>query len=285
VKAAIKGLLPASMLAKLSAGRENLLTRSLRAAAAEQGLAALVERLAAVGDVGEQYTTMKMDSAYLRLKVLTQHAFQVALAGPALPQGSGVVVDIGDSSGAHTQYLRALHPDCKAEFLSVNLDESAVAKIKAKGLKAMLARAEDVLKLGVTAEVFLLFETLEHLADPFNFLHALASKSLCRRLVLSVPYVRRSRLGLHHIRQGLRQKMTAERVHLLELCPEDLRLLFAHTGWRVETERIYLQYPARSALRATRALWAGHDFEGFYGAVLSRDDSWSSLYADWPRHD
>lgn len=282
-KAAIKGLLPARVLAKLSAGRENLLIRSLRAAAAEQGLAPLVEHLAAAGDVSEQYTTMKMDSEYLRLKVLTQHAFQVALAGPALPAGTGVVVDIGDSSGAHTQYLRALHPDCKAEFLSVNLDEHAVAKIKAKGLNAMLARAEDVMKQGVTAEVFLLFETLEHLADPFNFLHALSAKSLCRRLVLTVPYVRRSRLGLHHIRQGLRAKTTAERVHLLELCPEDLRLLFAHTGWRVENERIYRQYPLRSPLRATRALWAGHDFEGFYGVVLSRDDSWSSLYADWPR--
>ena len=285
MKAALKGLLPASLVGKLKSGRENLLIRSLRAAAAEQGLTSLVERLAAVGDVGDQYTTMKMDSEYLRLKVLTQNAFQVALAGPELPRGSGVVVDIGDSSGAHTQYLRALYPDCKAEFLSVNLDEHAVAKINAKGLKAMLARAEDVLKLGVTAEVFLLFETLEHLPDPFNFLHALSSRSLCRRLVLTVPYVRRSRLGLHHIRQGLKQKTTAERVHLLELCPEDLRLLFAHTGWRVESERIYRQYPLRSPLRATRALWASHDFEGFYGVVLSRDDSWSSLYADWPRQD
>lgn len=273
------------MLARLSSAREHLLTRSLRAAAAEQGLAPLVERLAAVGDVSDQYTTMRMDSPYLRQKVLTQHAFQVALAGPALPKGDGVVVDIGDSSGAHTQYLKALHPDCKAGFLSVNLDEHAVAKIQGKGLKAMHARAEDVLKKGVTAEVFLLFETLEHLSDPFNFLHALASKSLCRRLVLTVPYVRRSRLGLHHIRLDIRKKMTAERVHLLELCPEDLRLLFAHTGWRVENERIYLQYPLRSPLRATKALWARHDFEGFYGVVLSRDDSWSSLYADWPKHD
>lgn len=282
MKAAIKGLLPATVLAKLSAGREKLLIRSLRAAAAEQGLTPLVERLAASGDVSEQYTTMKMDSEYLRLKVLTQHAFQIALAGPELPEGDGVVVDIGDSSGAHTQYLRALHPGCKAKFLSVNLDATAVAKIKAKGLDAMLVRAEDVAKQGVNAEVFLLFETLEHLSDPFNFLHALAAKTRCRRLVLTVPYVRRSRLGLHHIRAGLTQKMTAERVHLLELCPEDLRLLFAHAGWRVEKERIYLQYPANSALRATKALWASHDFEGFYGVVLSRDDKWSSLYADWP---
>lgn len=282
MKAAIKGLLPATVLAKLSAGREKLLIRSLRAAAAEQKLTALVERLSALGDVREQYTTMRMDSEYLRLKVLAQHAFQIALAGPELPKGDGVVVDIGDSSGAHTQYLRALHPECKARFLSVNLDETAVAKIKAKGLDAMLVRAEDVLGKGVKAEVFLLFETLEHLPDPFNFLHALAAKTQCRSLVLTVPYVRRSRLGLHHIRAGLTQTMTAERVHLLELCPEDLRLLFAHTGWRVEKERIYLQYPTRSALAATKALWAAHDFEGFYGVVLSRDDTWSSRYADWP---
>jgi hypothetical protein len=133
----------------------------------------------------------------------------------------------------------------------------------------------------LNADVFLLFETLEHLPDPFNFLHDLAEKSSCKALVLTVPYVRRSRLGLHHIRQDIRAKVGAERVHLLELSPEDLRLLFAHTGWRVRTERIYLQYPRFGPLRATKAAWRRYDFEGFYGAVLERDDRWSGLYESW----
>ncbi len=271
------------MRASLSAGKEKLLTRSLKAAAAEQGLWELAVRLRSLAgkDLADQYSTMDMDSEYLLTKVSCQQAFQVQLASPVLPDGPGTVVDIGDSSGAHTRYLKALNPDCRADFLSVNLDPQAVAKIRAKGLKALQARAEGLAGHGVDADVFLLFETLEHLPDPFAFLHDLSSKTRCRRLVLTVPYVRRSRLGLHHIREGLRQPRTAERVHLLEFCPEDLRLLFAHTGWKVEKESIYRQYPLRSPLRAARALWARWDFEGFYGAVLSRDDTWSSLYGSW----
>src|SRR6185312_147149 len=108
-------------------------------------------------------------------------------------------------------------PDCRARFLSANLDGSAVAKIRAKGLEAEECRAEELAARGLEAEVFLLYETLEHLPNPFQFLHDLAAKSRCRRLVLTVPYVRRTRLGLHHIREGLRESMTAERVHLLEM--------------------------------------------------------------------
>ena len=103
----------------------------------------------------------------------------------------------------------------------------------------------------------------------------------CKKLILTVPYGRKSRLGLHHLREGLRKPVSAESVHLLELCPEDMRLLFAHTGRRVARERIYLQYPRRSPLALTRPLWARWDFEDFYGAVLEPDDAWSSLYGSW----
>jgi len=156
-----------------------------------------------------------------------------------------------------------------------------VDRIRARGLTAIRARAEDIAGMGITADLFLLFQTLEHLSDPFRFLHALSARSGCRRLVLTVPFVRRSRLGLHHIRQALRQPVSPERVHLLELCPEDLRLLFRHTGWDVEYEQTYLQYPLWSPLRATHPIWARWDFEGFYGAVLKPEPSWSSLYSDW----
>ena len=275
--------LPKSLRASLASGKEKLLTRSLKAAAAEQGLLELAGRLRDLAgkDLADQYSTMDIDSEYLLTKVCCQQAFQIKLASTVLPDGPGTVVDIGDSSGAHTRYLQALNANCKADFLSVNLDPRAVEKIRAKGLKALQARAEELCAHGVDADVFLLFETLEHLPDPFGFLHNLSSKTRCHRLVLTVPYVRRSRLGLHHIREGLKERRTAERVHLLELCPEDLRLLFAHTGWKVEKEDVYLQYPLRSPLRATRALWTRWDFEGFYGAVLSRDDTWSSLYGSW----
>lgn len=267
----------------LRARKESLLLRSLRAASREQGLAELVRRLEPLsGDLDRQYTDHRIQSEYLRAKVLAQHAFQIDLVLRELDPAPAAVADLGDSAGTHIGYLKALRPDLKTRFVSLNLDPEAVARIKAKGLEAVQGRAEDTAALGIDADVFLLFETLEHLPDPFDFLHRLAIKTRCRKLILTVPYVRRSRLGLHHLRAGLKKPVSAETVHLLELCPEDLRLLFRHTGWKVARERVYRQYPRLSPLAATRPLWARWDFEGFYGACLERDDAWSSLYQSWP---
>lgn len=274
-------VMPTGLRAWLRGGKERLLKRSLEAAAREQGLAGLAGRLKDLSaDLDRQYTAHRIDTEYLRTKVLCQQAFQVDLALRELDPAPRAVVDIGDSAGTHIGYLRALKPGLKTRFVSVNLDPEAVARIQGKGLDAIHARVEDLPSLGVKADVALLFETLEHLPDPFNFLHRLGSSG-CRRLVLTVPYVRRSRLGLHHIRAGLSKPVSAETVHLLELSPQDLRLLFSHTGWRVLRERVYLQYPRLSPLAATRPLWARWDFEGFYGAVLEPDPAWSSLYSSW----
>lgn len=261
--------------------KEGLFLRSLRAAGREQGLEDLAIRLDGLGGVEQQYTTNRIDSEYLRWKVLLLNAFQIALAAPEMPKDESLVVDIGDSSGRHLAALKAFNSDSRARFLSVNLDPVAVEKAKARGLEVLQSRAEDLASRGLSADVFLLFETLEHMPDPFHFLHDLALKSSCRALVMTVPYVRRSRLGLHHIRHDLREKVGAERVHLLELSPEDLRLLFLFTGWRIRKEKIYLQYPRFGPMRAMKAAWRRLDFEGFYGAVLERDDRWSSLYESW----
>ncbi len=264
--------------------KERLLLASLRAAAREQGLASICEKLEQVNpDLRRQYTSFEVDSPYLEAKVRAQHAFQISLALPEIQAAPGaVVVDIGDSSGAHAAYLKALDGTAGARYLSVNLDPIAVEKVKARGQEAVLARAEELDKQGITADIFLSFETMEHLSDPVSFLHALSSKTRCKRLVLTVPYVRRSRVGFQHIRNRLKAPVSAEKVHIFELCPEDLRLLFQHAGWKVEREAIYLQYPRWSWLRLTRWAWRRWDFEGFYGAVLSRETSWSSLYTDWP---
>lgn len=270
-----------ALRSRLRRAKEELFLRSLRAAGREQGLEELALKIAALGGVEEQYTTNKIDSEYLRWKVLLQNAFQIALAAPEMPKDGGLVADIGDSSGRHLTALKTLVPGCRASFLSVNLDPVAVEKAKARGLEAVCARAEDLAARGINAEVFLLFEILEHLPDPFHFMHDLSVKSSCRSLVVTVPYVRRSRLGLHHIRTNMTEKFGAERVHLLELSPEDWRLLFLHTGWRVRSERTYLQYPRLGPLRATAAAWRRYDFEGFYGAVLELDDTWSSRYESW----
>lgn len=277
-----KTLVPESLRPALRRGRERLLLSSLRAAVREQGLTEGVARHErAVPDLSDHYSDFRVDSDFLNYKVRAQQAFQVSLALSTLAENPGaVIVDIGDSSGAHAAALKAALPDGGQRFLSVNLDPEAIKRVRARGLEAELCRAEDLDSRGIRADVFLCFETLEHLSDPVNFLHRL-SETPCRRLILTVPYVVNTRIGLHHVRGGLKKKVSPESVHLVEFCPGDLKLLAKHAGWAVESERIYRQYPLRSVLRSTRRIWRSWDFEGFYGLVLRPDRTWSSLYTGW----
>ena len=41
---------------------------------------------------------------------------------------------------------------------------------------------------------------IEHLFDTINFLHTIAEKSECEFFVVTVPYLNRSSVGLHQIR-------------------------------------------------------------------------------------
>ncbi|HEY9070156.1 MAG TPA: methyltransferase domain-containing protein [Candidatus Ozemobacteraceae bacterium] len=267
-------------------GREllfRLLTRSLQKAAQEQGLWKLAERLASiVPDISDQYSQFRVDTEYLQLNVRLMHAFQIALVQEAFSRKEiRTIVDIGDSSGTHLRYLQDLYAGTSLRCLSVNLDPKAVEKIKGKGLEAILARAEDLPAYDIPADMFLCFETLEHLSDPIRFLHQLATHTNPEFLVATVPYRSVSRMGLHHIRNKQNDAVFAENTHLFELCPADWRLLMQHAGWQIAYDRIYYQYPHRHPLRMMRRIWETIDFEGFYGTVLVRNDRWSSLYRDW----
>jgi 2-polyprenyl-3-methyl-5-hydroxy-6-metoxy-1,4-benzoquinol methylase len=189
------------------------------------------------------------------------------------------VVDIGDSSGTHIQYIKNIHNNTRC--LSVNLDETAVNKIKAKGLEAIFSRAEELFKHSINADVFLSFEMLEHLTDPIKFLHQLSEKTSCQYFVATVPYVSTSRVALNHIRQNIKNSRSAENTHIFEFSPDDWKLIFRHSGWDIVSEAIYFQYPKKNILWFTKHLWRLKDFEGFYGVILKRDNTWSNLYKDW----
>ena len=148
-------------------------------------------------------------------------------------------------------------------------------------MTAINARAEDLHKHNINVDIFLCFETLEHLADPCNFLHSLSANTNAKYLILTVPYMRHSRVGLCHIRAGRKDPVCAENTHILELSPEDWKLIAMHSGWGVVKEKKYLQYPRRSLLRFTQPFWRKLDLEGFYGLILERDNTWSSKYKDW----
>ena len=260
---------------------EFLRTESLKSAVKEQKLDGLVKRLEElVPDLSDQYSSFKVKGIFLNTKVRNMHAFQMSLIDRVINEfEQAVIVDVGDSSGTHLEYITALYSkDKDLKCLSVNLDIKAVERIKSKGFEAIHARAEDLHKHGVDADIFLCFEILEHMTDPCKFLYDLSSKTNAKYLIASVPYLKKSRVGLHHIRAGRKDKVNAENTHILELSPEDWKLVAKHGGWEVVEDEIYFQYPKWSVWRVEKPLWKKLDFEGFYGIVLERDDSCSSLY-------
>jgi hypothetical protein len=286
----LKRILPNMLLLWGIHMQELIATKSLYAAIREQKLLPVYHQITEiVPDITHQYTSFDVNSEYLKTKVRAEHSFQIALVNEALQFADNLVrdtnpltiVDIGDSAGTHLQYIKGLHQNRNIRSLSVNIDSEAVRRIKEKGLEAICARAEDLASLSIEADVFLSFEMLEHLMDPSKFLHNI-SQVKCKALVISVPYLARSRVGLHHIRSNQKRQVNPENTHIFELSPQDWRLIFKHSGWAIVTDKIYLQYPKRSPFRFwLKRYWRRYDFEGFYGAILKPDKSWSELYDGW----
>lgn len=264
---------------------------SIEAAAREQNLVVLRDRLRrAIPDVSDQYS-FDLDpgefGAYWEAKMRTLHAFQIDCALKAvadIPGDNLTIIDIGDSSGNHGAYLKAVAPVGKiGRMLSVNIDPIAVEKVRAKGGEAVLCRAEDLADQSIRPDLFMTFEMMEHLRDPLGFLRAIATKCPAP-ILISVPFRRNSRFGglkLRLARSGSNAPLTPESVHLLELSPDDWKLLFLLAGFRVEADYIYRQYPKYHPLYVTRPLWAQTDFEGFAVFRCQPDTRVSDLYTGW----
>lgn len=276
---------PRALYQKLSAA-------SITAAVAEQGLSPIVTRLRQIlPDISDQYTAGFDAEEYRRyweIKMRGLHAFQVQLMLDCIDTVGGndlILADIGDSSGNHGLYLKAMASAGKIDrVVSVNLDPVAVEKVRSKGGDSVLCRAEELDLQGIRPDLFMTFEMVEHLTDPIRFLHRLADAGNADHLLMTVPYRRDSRFGGVDLRLGLDRmpaKMTAEEVHIYEFCPEDWLLLARFAGWVPVFTRLYRQYPRLSPLRLTKPLWRRLDFEGFWGVLLRRDLSVPRRYVDW----
>ena len=264
---------------------------SLLKAAKEQELLVMLERLRfVVPDISNQESREVPDfNDYWEMKRRLLHAYQVKTMArllDALNKNHVRVVDIGDSAGTHCLYFKQIFKDAhEVSTLSVNLDPRAIEKIKLRGMPALLKRAEEISPedLGGEVDVFTSFEMIEHLHNPVLFLRRLANSSTGRRLFITVPFLRNSRVGMHHIRHDVAKDVFAEDVHVFELSPSDWTLLFLHAGWKVVDQRISYQYPRRLPIVSwvLKAYWRMFDFEGFWGAVLERDTTYSDRYKDW----
>lgn len=270
---------------------QDLCKFSVRLASRENGFGNLVERLRKiVPDISRQESSGEdVFNEYWELKRRTLQAFQCSMMLKAmkfLPCGRLSVVDIGDSAGTHMLYLKELCKEKSVDIdtVSVNLDPRAIEKIKSRGLKAILCRAEE-LDLGEKkVDLFTSFQMVEHLHNPAIFFRRLAKQGTGDLMVLTVPYLRRSRVGLHNLRNKINKPIYAEDEHIFELSPEDWSMLFLHSGWRVVASEIYHQYPRKMPLISNilRQYWRLVDFEGFWGAILRRDTALSDLYQNWP---
>ena len=223
---------------------------SIRRALYENGFNTLVQKLRdIVPDISDQESSEKeIFNDFWDIKRRSLQSFQCNLMLRALKYfstGRIAVADIGDSAGTHMLYLRRLAGDeHDIDTLSVNLDPRAIKKIESRGLKAVKCRAEDPGLRGEKFDMIVSFQMVEHLHNPAIFFRRLAKNSVCNRLVITVPYVKSSRMGLHYVRlNNSRKAVFAEDVHVFELNPEDWSLLMLHSGWRVIYKKIYYQYP------------------------------------------
>jgi len=266
--------------------------KMLSAGLNEQGYVDLIRKLREiVPDISDQgkFSEKKFYS-YYELKSRGVHAFQCRLMLKALENykknriSKINVVDIGDSAGTHMIYLKNLMKDSFIiDSLSINLDPKAIKKIRSKGVKALLCRAEE-LDLGKKKiDLFTSFEMVEHLHNPAIFFRRLAKKINGDKIVVTLPYRRKSRVGLHYLRNKSKKKVGAGTVHIFELCPGDWANLMLHSGWRIVYSKIYYQYPRKWLLlsKMFAKYWEKTDYEGFWGAILEKDLTYSELYLDW----
>jgi hypothetical protein len=188
--------------------------------------------------------------------------------------------DVGDSDGSVQLILREFFQDSQLSSVGINMQKQAVKKIEQLGLDAIWADAIDLAKQDISYDVISLFETFEHLSDPIGFLNNIRG-IVKENLVVSVPFVRKSRIGLGYLSDSWPEaiKPTIENQHIFELSPVDWTKLFLHSGWRVNSEIKLLMYPKKSLYRLVlEPYWRRISFDGFWFASLVKDETYSSKY-------
>jgi len=278
---------------KITKLRSYLLTKSLIKSNEQRGERDLKERLTQiVPDLTYHYTGTIIDknNTYLVEKVRCLHTFQIMMALKAIQRliehrrkEEITIVDIGDSSGTHIQYLKGITKDLDIELktLSVNLDPVAIDKIKSKRFPALLCRAEELDKHNVNGDILLSFQMLEHLIDPISLLHSMSINTGCYFFVVTVPYIRKSRVRLRYVRDMTNIDVLAGADHVFELSPEDWDPIFQVSGWKKVYSERYTQYPHKGILQMMKYEWRRYDFDGFYGVILERDHSIMNRYRAW----
>ena len=167
--------------------------QSLKSALKEQRLDnTFLELKKIINNYSDQYNHVKIEGEYWNYKVRALHAFQVNfginsinLVRKNLKKDNLTIVDIGDSSGTHSLYLKKLVKESNLKLISVNLDTNAIKKIKEKGLEAIHSKAEELSKYNINPDLFMSYQTVEHLNSPITFLKSISQNSNCEYFTYS----------------------------------------------------------------------------------------------------
>ncbi len=238
-------------------------------------------------DLSNHFATFRVsaeDQVRLRLLICAQVVFMRQVVDK-LKSKEGKVnswLDVGDSDGAtRLLFLENMLPIQDFKTFGVNLKPDAVALIRSKGLEAECMDAMDLHKKGILFDIVSVFETLEHMPNPIGFLEEI-SQVVGRRLVISVPLIRASRIGLRYLDERWDPKLKPDysNNHFFEFSPHDWCRLFNHAGWTIELEWKVRQFPRRGPLKWMMSYaWRKISFEGFWFVSLKKDNTFSSRFS------
>jgi 2-polyprenyl-3-methyl-5-hydroxy-6-metoxy-1,4-benzoquinol methylase len=195
-------------------------------------------------------------------------------------KGTCTYADIGDSDGSVRVVMESIFKKPVLSTVGINLQQKVVDRMKNAGMNAICGDASEIGDKGERFNIVSLFETMEHLPDPIGFLKKISSV-VEDRLVISVPYLRKSRVGLQYTegQWPVDRAVTVETVHIFELCPEDWNKIFRHSGWKIERQSIVKMFPEGGYLDFILGkYWRMMSFEGFYFVSLKKDQTISSKY-------
>jgi len=238
-------------------------------------------------DLKDHFATCRIgeeDQVRLRLLLSAQAFFVRTVVEGVLRQCGSVNgwVDIGDSDGAaRALFLKSTPHLSNFKTLGVNLEQEAVDMIRSKGLDAECMNAMDLHEKGMSFDIVSVFETLEHMPDPVGFLERI-HKVVGRFLVISVPLIRASRIGLSYLgpKWPAQRKAGYSNNHFFELSPVDWKKLVNHSGWAVETEWRVRQFPRSGPLNWIMSyLWRRISFEGYWFVSLKKDATFSGKFS------
>ena len=84
---------------------------------------------------------------------------------------------------------------------------------------------------------------MEHLSDPIGFLKSLDISKTCKKLIITVPIVNKSKVSLNYIRKNKTDNVRSENVHVFELSVTDWMLIFKFSGFEIVRKKLFYQYP------------------------------------------